>query len=146
MQAKIKSAQAAKTNPNLIIMARTDAISAKGNLNAAIVRAKAYLAAGANAIFIEAPTTKQQLKAIPQLLPHTTHLANMMEGGKTPLCSQQELEVWGFKMIAYPILTLLSSTQAIVNSLKHLKTHGQTQKLANPHLMPFAQFKTIIGL
>jgi methylisocitrate lyase len=146
MQAKIKAALAVKKDKNLIIMARTDAISAEGSLTHAIKRAKAYLSAGAEAIFIEAPRSKQELKAIPQALPHTILLANMMEGGKTPLCSQQELASWGFKLIAYPILGILSSSQAIINSLHHLQVHGHTKKLTNPQIMSFSNFKQIIGL
>lgn len=146
MQSKIKAALSARKNRDLIIMARTDSISAEGSLDTAIKRAKAYQQAGADSIFIEAPTTKQQLKAIPKLLPNSILLVNMMEGGKTPLFNQEDLASWGYHLIAYPITSILSATHGIKNSLEQLKSTGTTDNYFKKHLTPFKEFRSFIGL
>ena len=129
MAAKIKAAISAKQNPDLLIMARTDARSALGTIEAAIERAKTYLQACAEAIFIEAPQTIEEIKKIPQELPDTILLINMMESGKTPICSQKQLEDWGYKLIAWPISSLLAATRAIEKTIAELREKGTTENL-----------------
>lgn len=146
MQSKIKAALSARKSKDLIIMARTDAISATGSLDAAIRRARAYQQAGAESIFIEAPTTKKQLKAIPKLIPDSILLVNMMEGGKTPLINADDLASWGYHLIAYPITSILSATHGIKNSLQQLKSTGTTNHYFKKHLTPFNEFRSFIGL
>lgn len=146
MQAKIRAARASLKSPDTILMARTDAISAEGTLAAAVQRSKAYLAAGADALFIEAPRTLQEIREIPQAFPDTPLLINMMEGGKTPLVSQRTLERWGFRMIAHPITSILAQTKAIQDALVQLRRHGTTREWSDTRLFDFWEFGRLIGL
>ena len=101
MQDRIKSAVDAKTDPDFIIMARTDAISSEG-LDAALERTCSYVKAGADAIFAEAVTDINQYKRFSDLL-DVPLLANITEFGKTPLFSITELHRVGVDMILYPL-------------------------------------------
>ena len=144
MMAKIQAAVSVKTNPDLLIMARTDARSAFGNLEAAIGRARAYLKAGAEAIFIEAPQSIEEIKRIPKALPNAILLINMMEGGKTPLCSQKDLEDWGYKIIAYPLTTTLTMMKSVKESLAHLKAAGTTNDYFLKNMASFEELKQLL--
>lgn len=146
MQEKIRAAKKSLRRRETILMARTDAISAEGSLNAAIIRCRAYLAAGADALFIEAPRTTEEVKQIPLAFPNIMLLINMMEGGKTPLVPQKTLEEWGYRLIAYPITSILAQTKAIQDSLEHLKTNGTTNDWFRKHLLSFDKFRRLIEL
>lgn len=145
MARKIEAAVRAKTNLDLLIMARTDARSACDSLAEAIKRAKIYLKAGAEAIFIEAPRTIEEIKRIPKALPNTILLINMMEGGQTPLCSQKDLENWGYKIIAYPLTTILTMTKAVQDSLAYLKINGTTNDYFLKNMASFEELKQLLG-
>lgn len=134
--------KAVRTAPDFVLCARTDAIAVEG-FDAAIDRAKAYIGAGANMIFIEAPENMEQLIKIPKLITEVPLLVNMLEGGKTPLCSKNVLEKMGYKMIAYPVTTLFSAVYAVENALKYLKDHGDTKSL---QMTNFAQYKKLVEL
>lgn len=144
MGKKIRAALKARKNPDFLIMARTDARSALDSIEAAITRAKNYLKAGAEAIFIEAPQTIEEIKLIPRRLPKVPLLINIMEGGKTPLCKKENLEKWGYKMIAYPISSILTMTKAVSDTLNHLKAHGTTNDYFKNHMVGFEAFKKLI--
>lgn len=146
MAAKLKAAKSTLLNPKTILMARTDAISAEGSLQAAINRAKIYIQAGADAIFIEAPRTIDELKQIPKALPNTILLANMIEGGKTPLIPRDVLEKWGFKMIAHPLAGILAQTRVVRDMLSFLKENGTTEGWGRDNLFDFTEFRQLIGL
>lgn len=139
---KIKAAISARPDPNLAICARTDAIAVEGFL-AAIARARAYIKAGADIIFIEAPQNLEQLQAIPKLITRVPLLVNMLEGGKTPLLSQTELEHLGYKLIAHPVSTLFSSLLASQRALEHLHRTGRTDPT---NMLTFPQYKQLIEL
>ena len=146
MQEKIRVAKDSLGNRETILMARTDAISAEGSVDAAVVRGKAYLAAGADALFIEAPRTEGEIKQIPRAFPKTILLVNMMEGGKTPLVPQRSLEEWGFRLIAWPITNILAQTKATGDALSKLRKNGTTQDWFENHAMNLTKFRGIIGL
>lgn len=146
MQAKIKAAKSSLKNSDTILMARTDAISAECSLRAALARSKAYIAAGADAIFIEAPRTEAEVREIPRALPETTLLINLMEGGKTPLVPHHILLEWGFRLIARPITTLLAQTNAINQALFDLKEDGTSVDRQTKKSVDFQLFREIIGL
>lgn len=146
MQEKIRAAKKALRRRETILMARTDAISAEGSLNAAIIRGRAYLAADADALFIEAPRTTAEIKQIPRAFPNTILLINMMEGGKTPLIPQKILEDWGYRLIAYPITGILAETKAIQTAFDYLKANGTTNDWFRKHLLAFTDFRHLIGL
>jgi methylisocitrate lyase len=146
MQEKIRSAKTALRHPDTILMARTDAISAEGSLAAAIDRGRAYVAAGADALFIEALRTRREIREIPRSFPDVPLLINLMEGGKTPLVPHRTLEDWGYNMIAHPITSILAQTKAIQDALVRLRRHETTRRWSNNHLFDFQKFCQLIGL
>ena len=95
MVAKLKAAVDARVDPDLMILARTDARAVEG-FEAALDRARAYQEAGADFLFVEAPLTKEELLAIPREVPGI-HLCNMVIGGKTPLLPREELAAGGLR-------------------------------------------------
>jgi methylisocitrate lyase len=124
---KIKAAISAKKDHDFIICARTDARQVEGSLEAALHRAKSYIKAGAEMIFIEAPPTISELKIIGQTVSEVPLLVNMLEGGKTPILSQKDLAGLGFTLIAHPVSVLFSNFVASRNILRHLKTKGTSK-------------------
>lgn len=98
MVGKIKAALDARTDDQLAIIARTDALGVLG-FDEAIERANAYKEAGAHAIFVEAPTNYEQLSRITKEVTGIPHIINLVEGGKTPLVSRQEAQNLGFQIM-----------------------------------------------
>jgi len=124
MVSKIKAAKDALQDPDVILIARTDAIAVNG-FEDALERGAMYAEAGADIIFVEAPTTLEQMKAITNTI-KTYHIANMVEGGKTQLLSNKELEEIGFKIVLYANAPLKAAIKGTQNLLKHLQTNGTT--------------------
>lgn len=122
---KIKAAIYAREDSGLVIFARTDARAPLG-LDEAIRRGRAYLGAGADVLFIEAPESVEELKEVSQAFPDTWLLANMVEGGRTPFLSAEELEELGYKFIVFPVSTLFAATVAMEGCLTHIKKHRST--------------------
>ena len=119
MTGKIKAMADARIGDTLII-ARTDAIAVEG-FDAALDRAAAYHEAGADALFIEAPRTQKQLAAIPRRFAGTPVMANMVEGGDTPIHSAADLEALGFALVIFPggiARALAHTAAAYYDSLK----------------------------
>lgn len=107
---RIKAAVDARTDPDFFIMARTDAFAQEG-LDAAIARAKAYVAAGADGIFAEAVQTEEHYRAFSEAL-DVPILANITEFGKTELWSKKELGDWGAAMVLYPLSAFRAMNKA----------------------------------
>jgi len=122
---KIHAAVDARTDPDLVIIARTDAI-ASTSFEDAMERAAAYIEAGADMTFVEAPRTKEQIAEIPKRLP-VPQFINIVSGGLTPMIDLNELETMGFSMILYANAALQASIAGMQNVLKHLKTHGSLE-------------------
>jgi len=122
MVQKIHAAVDARNDADLIIIARTDALASHG-FEDAIERAAAYIEAGADMTFIEAPKTKEEIAEIPRRL-RVPQLINIVSGGLTPTVGLRELETFGFSMILYANAALQASIAGMQNVLKHLKTHG----------------------
>jgi 2-methylisocitrate lyase-like PEP mutase family enzyme len=102
MVGKIRAAADARRSAETLILARTDAVAIEG-LEAAVQRAHAYAEAGADALFVEAPRTREDLARVTAALGGTRPLlANMVEGGKTPVLSAPELEAIGFRIVIFP--------------------------------------------
>ena len=102
MVGKIAAAQAARSANGPLIVARTDAIAVEG-FEAALTRAESYVTAGADALFVEAPADRQQMMEIGQRFGARVPLiANMVEGGRTPLASADELIAMGFRIVIFP--------------------------------------------
>ena len=112
MVGKIRAAADARRSAETLILARTDAVAIEG-LEAALQRARAYAEAGADALFVEAPRTREDLaRVIAALAGIRPLLANMVEGGKTPVLSAPELEAIGFRIVIFPggIVRVLART------------------------------------
>ena len=122
MVQKIKAAVDARTDADLLIVARTDAIAVEG-FYAAIDRAHAFREAGADIGFVEAPTTPEQMAAIGQL--PWPQLANIVIGGKTPERSNDDMSELGFAGMLYANTALQAALHGMQRALKHLKQHGQ---------------------
>jgi methylisocitrate lyase len=117
-----KVAAAARAARSLKIIARTDAVAAEG-LDAAIARARLYVAAGAHAIFPEALTSAADLRAFAAAV-RVPLLANMTEFGKTPLLSADELAALGYKMVIWPVTSLRMAARAMEECYAELAAHG----------------------
>jgi 2-methylisocitrate lyase-like PEP mutase family enzyme len=122
MVAKIKAAVDARTDPDLLIVARTDAIAVEG-FAAAMDRAAAFREAGADIGFVEAPTDNEQIAAIGKL--PWPQLVNIVIGGKTPERSNQELKQLGFAGVLYANTALQAAVLGMQRALSHLKQNGQ---------------------
>jgi 2-methylisocitrate lyase-like PEP mutase family enzyme len=101
MTGKIKAALDARRSRETLVIARTDAIAVEG-FERAIERGALYRDAGADVLFVEAPKTRAELKRIPPALGGVPLMANMVEGGKTPVLSAAELESMGFALVIFP--------------------------------------------
>ena len=122
MVQKIHAAADAKRDPNFLLMARTDAKASEG-LDAAIERAKAYVDAGADAIFPEAMHTEADFEAFRKAF-DVPLLANLTEFGKTPLLTTTQLENLGYNIVIYPVTTMRLAMGAVEDGLDTLKLAG----------------------
>ncbi len=142
--AKIRAAVDARANPDTVIIARTDS-RAVYDLTEAIKRGRAYFEAGADALFIEAPQDKEELKAIGQAFPDKILLANMVEGGKTPLMTSAQLQELGFRIVFWPCTALYTVFQALENVFSELKKTGTTAGVMEK-MHSFQEFNSLVGL
>jgi len=140
---KLQAALDARSNKDFIIVARTDARAIEG-LDKAIERGLYYKKIGADAIFIEAPKTIQEMKIIGKSI-NAPLVANMIEGGATPIISKSKLHKMGFKIILYPLSVLFSNTYSTLKLLQELKKSGTTRKLSK-QIVNFNQFNDIVEL
>lgn len=146
MCANIKSACSAKVDDEPMIMARTDARSAEGSLDAALKRGRAYLSAGADALFIEAPQSTAELETIAREFKGEVLLANLIEGGKTPEVSARYLEELGFKLIVRPVAITLAYTKLVTEMVGEFYSTGELSGCYERYGKPvFAEFKKFIG-
>ena len=144
MVQKIHAAVDARQDPDFVIIARTDANAVYG-LEDALSRGRAYREAGADVIFIEAPRSIEELRAIAQAFPDVPLLYNWAESGKTPLLSLEDIHALGFQLVIFPVSVLFAATQALLGLLEVLK-QGQTPLAFAEHMVTFSQFTDQIGL
>ncbi len=140
---KLQAALDARSSKDFIIVARTDARATEG-LDKAIERGLYYKKIGADVIFVEAPKSIQEMKKIGKSI-KAPLVANMIEGGATPLTSSKKLHDMGFKIILYPLSILFANTYASLEILKELKKTGTTSKF-NKKLVSFDQFNDLVEL
>ncbi len=124
MVQKLKAAVDARQS-GMLILARTDSRAVEG-IDAALDRARAYQEAGADLLFVEAPTSLEELARIPKDVPGR-HLCNMVYGGKTPIPSQQALGDMGYGAVCYANAALQASMLAMSTVMKHLKQTGSLE-------------------
>ena len=140
---KLQAAIDAKWTRDFFIVARTDARQALG-LNEAITRGIAFKKAGADAVFIEAPETKEEMLEIARCVPGPL-VANMLERGVTPLMGPQELRDLGFDLVVWPLAPLYSVAKSLSEVYTTLRRDGTTVDILD-RLMPFDEFNRIVGL
>jgi len=144
MVQKIRAAVDARQDPDFVLIARTDANAVYG-IEDALRRGRAYREAGADVIFIEAPRSIEELRAIAQAFPDVPLLYNWAESGKTPLLPLEEIHALGFKLVIFPVSMLFAATQALLDLLEALK-QGQTSLAFAERMVTFSQFTDQIGL
>ena len=140
--ARIRAALDARRDADFFIVARTDAI-ADGGLDEALARAEAARAAGADATFIEAPRSPDELAAVGRRAPKPT-VANMVEQGRTPLRSRDELAALGFQLILYPLTGLFAAARALETAYGRLLAEGDTAGYED-QLFAFERFNELLG-
>lgn len=140
---KLRAAIEARKEQDFYIVARTDARQALG-LSEAITRGIAFKEAGADAVFIEAPESKEEMKEISRHIPGPL-VANMLERGVTPLMGPEELKGLGFDLIVWPLAPLYSVAKTLTEVYSTLRRDGSTAKILD-RLMPFDEFNEIVGL
>ena len=118
MEANIRAAAENRINPETFIIARTDAREVYG-MDEALRRGERYARAGADALFIEAPTSVEEIRTIGRTF-DVPQLANMLEGGRTPLLPPSELEDLGFRIVIYGISPLMHAFRAMQEVLSYL--------------------------
>lgn len=142
--AKLRAARDTRGEADLFIVARTDARAAV-DLDEAIRRGRAFRDEGADAVFIEAPESIEELRAIARALPGVPLVANMVEKGLTPLLTREELHDLGFQMIVCPLAGLLAAARALRDTYRHLREHGTTRDILD-RLLSFEEFNALVDL
>jgi len=140
---KLKAAIEAKGKRDFFIVARTDSRQALG-LPEAIHRGRAFKDAGADAVFIEAPESKDEMMEIAREVPGPL-VANMLERGVTPLMGPKELKDLGFELVVWPLAPLYSVAKSLTDVYTTLRKDGSTLAILD-RLMPFNEFNEIVGL
>jgi 2-methylisocitrate lyase-like PEP mutase family enzyme len=143
MVQKVRIAADTRTDPALVLIARTDARSAEG-FDAAVERANAYAAAGADVIFVEAARTTGELLALPKLI-GAPLLANMVEGGKTPMHSTAELRGAGYAIALFANTALRAAIKAVSGAMAVLRAQGGTDSLQD-QIAPWAERQRLVRL
>ena len=143
MVAKIKAAVDARVDEDLVIMARTDAV-ATHSVNEAIERANIYREAGADLILVEAVTSVEQMKRTNESI-HAPTMANMVEGGKTPILTVKELQDVGYSVVCIPNATVYATAWALKGLWSELKKEGTTRNWMD-RMIYFDDFNKLVGL
>jgi len=143
MVAKIKAAVDARSDADVMIVARTDAIATEG-FDAAVERAAAFHAAGADVTFVEAPTSPEQIAAIPNKLPWP-QLINIVVGGLTPEQPNERLRELGYAGVLYANVALQAALQGMQRALAHLKQNGRVGN-ARDLMVDFAERQRLVKL
>ncbi len=143
MAGKLRAAAEARRDPDTVIIARTDAVATHG-IDEAIGRARAYAEAGADLLFVEAPTSEADIERVATELRGVAPLLfNWAEGGRTPPLSLDRIGELGFSLVIYPIGTLLAATAGMRSLLASLRADGVP---ALDGLPAFDEFTGLIGL
>ena len=144
MEKKIEAAMASRSDPDLAIIARTDARAVHG-LEDAIRRGRAFARLGVSAVFVEAPQSETELEEIPRALPNVPLLVNVFKGGKTPMLPVERLQQLGYRIAIYPSETQRAGIYAMRRALSLLKQEGTTEAM-DEALTTFKERDKIVGL
>jgi 2-methylisocitrate lyase-like PEP mutase family enzyme len=141
MAQKLRAARDAATDPDLVLIARTDALALEG-MDGALARAAAYAEAGADVIFVEAPTTVGEVEEIARRVPQPK-LINMFEGGKTPLVPVARLQALGYRIVIIPSDLQRAAIRAMEEVLQAIARDGNSATLAH-RLASFAEREAVV--
>jgi len=144
MLTKVRAAVAARTDGDLVLIARTDAAAVEG-IEAAIDRARRYRDAGADVLFVEAATSEADIERVASELADMPLLFNWAEGGKTPPLTYDRLQELGFSIVIFPLTVLLTMTTAVRRALAQIKEVGTPAELFG-EMTDFDAFLEFIGL
>jgi len=139
---KIKVAVASRERSDFLIIARTDARTTLG-LDEALRRAEAYAKAGADILFVESPESLEEMRTIGRSFDRPL-MANMVEGGRTPIADRKTLEELGYAIAIFPAFGFLAAGDALRNVYLHLKQHGSSAGSDIP-LYKFSDFSDLMG-
>jgi 2,3-dimethylmalate lyase len=142
--AKVRAAVAARTDPDLLVIARTDVAQVEG-IDAAVDRAQRFADAGADVLFVEAPRTAADVEAVATRLAGYPLLFNWVEGGQTEGLTLQTVADMGFRLVIFPISTLLAATAGMRGVLETLRSESTTETYPGP-MQSFPDFLDTIGL
>ena len=141
MESKIRAAAGERINPDTFIIARTDAREVVG-LDEALRRGERYLRAGADGLFIEAPMSVEEMAIIGRAF-DVPLLANMLEGGRTPILKPAQLEELGFRLVIYGISLLMRITKVMREALEDIRS-GEFKQVGTG--VSFEEYKNIVGM
>ena len=145
MVGKLRAALDSRRNAETLIIARTDAVAIEG-LDAAFDRAERYVEAGADVLFIEALQSLEQMRAATKRFgQRVPMLANMVEGGKTPLTNVEELEEIGYRLAIFPGGTVRAVAHALDQYFATLRTDGGNARNRG-RMLDFNQLNELIGM
>lgn len=144
MAAKVRAAVAARTSPDFVIIARTDAGAVEG-MPAAVERARRYRDAGADVLFVEAARSEEEIEMVASALGDVPLLFNWAEGGKTPPVAYERIRDLGFRIVIFPLSTLLTTVAAVRRVLGEIREAG-TPLPAMDRFPGFDEFCDFVGL
>ena len=139
---KIKVATTSRDSSHFLIIARTDARTTLG-LDEALRRADAYAKAGADILFVESPESIEEMRTIGRSFDRPL-MANMVEGGRTPVADRKMLEEIGYSIAIFPAFGFLAAGEALRKVYGHLKEHGSSVG-SNVPLYKFSEFSDLMG-
>lgn len=142
MAAKIRVAVESRSDPDFLVIARTDSRTTLG-LDEALRRAEAYLEAGADLLFIESPESVEEMARIGRTF-EVSLVANMVEGGRTPILDAATLQKLGYRLAIFPALGFLAAGAVLEKAYAGLKATGSSVGLDVP-LYPFKDFSALMG-
>jgi carboxyvinyl-carboxyphosphonate phosphorylmutase len=145
MVEKVRAAVEARRSEDFVLIARTDARAVKG-MDGALERARLYREAGADVLFVEAPQSEEEVAAVAEAFPDVPLLFNWVESGKTPPVPLERLKELGFRLIIFPVSTLLAATRSIREILAQIRAEGSPISVMEEQLLPLGEFIDFIGL
>jgi 2-methylisocitrate lyase-like PEP mutase family enzyme len=143
MAAKVRVAVEARSDRNFLVVARTDARTTLG-LDEALRRAELYLKAGADVLFVESPESIEEMRKIGETFKGVPLMANMVEGGRTPLLGRKALQEIGYRIAIFPALGFLAAGAALESAYRELKEAGSSAGVRVP-LYDFKRFSALMG-
>jgi len=144
MEEKIRAAVEARSSPDFVIIARTDARAVEG-MDGALRRGRLYREAGADMLFVEAPQSEDEVVAVARAFTDTPLFFNWLEGGKTPPISLARLKELGFRVIIFPLGVLFTVTKAVRGLLSRIREDGTPERAAG-QMVSFHDFLQVVGL